>query len=164
MVLTEQQIVTLFKERFIYKDGNLYWANGPKKNKKAGYINKNGYSTIRITYAPKKHKLFLLHRVVFALHHNYLPSLVDHIDQNPSNNKIENLRHANKTINSINTGLSVKNKSGVKGVCFNKGKWDVFVHIKEEGKRKKLNLGRFKNLEDAKRARKNWERANWANF
>ena len=98
------------------------------------------------------------------MHYNYIPNLVDHIDQNPCNNNINNLRDTNKKVNAINTGLSISNKSGVKGVHYYKGKYDAYVHMKDNGKRKKLNLGRFKNLEDARAARKNWERINWVNI
>ena len=162
MVHTEQQLIQIFKERFFYKDGVLFWKNGPKKGKKAGHKDKNGYSAVRITFSYKQSKLFLLHRVIFGICHGYIPNIIDHIDRNPENNKVENLRPSDKKLNSINTGLSVKNKSGVKGVVFYKGKWDAFVHIRLGGCRKKINLGRFKTLEDAKHARKSWERDNWS--
>jgi hypothetical protein len=161
-MVCEQELIEIFRSKFKYFEGNLYWLTGPRKGKLAGYISKNGYNSVNINFGYKINKHYLMHRVIFAIHHGYLPSLVDHIDRNISNNRIENLREANKSINSINRGVPINNKSGIKGVTFHHGKWDVFVHIQQNGVRKKLNLGRFKDLEDAKNARENWERYNWS--
>lgn len=72
------------------------------------------------------------------------------------NNNIENLRAASKNLNAINTGLPKNNTSGVKGVSWNKacGKWSA--QIKVNGK--KIHLGTFTNIEDARQARQTAER------
>lgn len=45
-------------------------------------------------------------------------SEVDHIDRNPRNDNVKNLRWATKHENCINTCLYKTNTSGVKGVCY----------------------------------------------
>ena len=84
--------------------------------------------------------------------HGYEPYIVDHIDGNPLNNKIENLRAATNSQNQANTRLSKANTSGYKGVYFHKstGLWQASVR-----KDKKLiHLGLFQNIEDAVKARR----------
>jgi hypothetical protein len=59
------------------------------------------------------------HRVIFFLCHRRWPEdVVDHIDGNPTNNHIENLREATKQQNWVNTKRPKHNTSGIKGVCW----------------------------------------------
>ena len=76
---------------------------------------------------------------------------IDHIDNNPLNNNIANLRWVSQQENCMNTKLSSKSTSNYKGVHFNKriNKW--MAHIKINGKSK--HLGLFENIEDAVNAR-----------
>ena len=85
-----------------------------------------------------------------------LEKLVDHIDGDKSNNKINNLRLASKSENGRNrVNLPSNNTSGVIGVCWDKKakKWKAFIMI--NGKQK--HLGYFINIEDAIKARKEAE-------
>lgn len=62
---------------------------------------------------------FTVHRIVWALHHKIDSSkLIDHIDGNPHNNKISNLREVDFAVNSRNMKKSRANKSGVTGGSF----------------------------------------------
>lgn len=78
-------------------------------------------------------------------------SIIDHIDMNFNNNKWSNLRFANKSLNMMNRGLQKNNKSGCKGVGFDKirNKWAAYVTA--NGRR--FYLGRFDSKEDAIAAR-----------
>jgi hypothetical protein len=60
-------------------------------------------------------------------HNGYLPELVDHIDGNKLNNRIENLREASKQENAQNQKIRLTNSSGVKGVSWHRvnKKWKV---------------------------------------
>ena len=61
------------------------------------------------------------HKVVWAIHNNFENQdgkFVDHIDRNPSNNKIENLRLVRRDFNQRNRGRNSNNTSGVHGVSY----------------------------------------------
>jgi hypothetical protein len=128
---------------FYYKDGSLYWKISKSKvtkDKKAGWIQKNGYDKVELFG-----QTYCQHRVIFLMHHGYLPKVVDHIDGNKHNNKIENLRAADHSKNTLYSRKNSRNTSGVKGVhfCKQSRKWKARICI--DGKRKLLGL--FNDLE-----------------
>lgn len=63
-------------------------------------------------------RTLLAHRVVWFLHHNEWPAVVDHIDGDRLNNRIENLRASNLADNATNRVgkgyTAVRTKHGVK--------------------------------------------------
>lgn len=144
----------LLDEWFYYEDGELFWRKNPcnwiKIGEKAGSVRKDGYVISQIRGVK-----FLLHRAIFLMHHGYLPELIDHIDQNPSNNKIENLRKSNKRDNANNTKLPSNNKSGTKGVSWDKTNEKWTVRFKLEGRY--LFCGYFLDISDAINKRKQME-------
>jgi hypothetical protein len=73
--------------------------------------------------------------------------IVDHINGDPSDNRIGNLRLATHSQNSANAGVRADNKSGVKGVwwCRSTQRWKAAVRV--NGKRK--SLGAYHNMEQA---------------
>lgn len=79
------------------REGSLYWAAGKLAGRLAGYRRKDGYRVV--TYQGKK---YLYHRVLFAMVHGYYPEQVDHIDGDPSNNYISNLRASDAVRNNQN--------------------------------------------------------------
>jgi len=83
------------------------------------------------------------------------PNFVDHINHDRDDNRWVNLRHATKSDNCRNTKMNSRNTSGVTGVYrSNKdGRWEA--SIKANGQ--KIFIGRFINLDDAARARKDAE-------
>jgi hypothetical protein len=73
-----------------YKNGGLYrkeYAGGQIAGSKVGYLRQDGYFSAKV-----KGKSYLLHRLIFLMHYGYLPNQIDHIDGNPANNLLENLR------------------------------------------------------------------------
>ncbi len=133
-MLTKQRIDELFE----YCEGNLYRKislGNQKIGDMAGFMNKRGYWQIQ--FDGKKYQL---HRVIFFLHNGYLPDELDHIDNNRSNNKIENLRPATRSENLKNTLLRCDNSSGHKNVQFHAptSKWKVSLRV--NGKKKHIGL------------------------
>ena len=122
---------------FEYKDGNLI---RKKTNSIAGSIDADGYLITSVLGKRQKN-----HRIIFLMHHGYLPKIIDHIDRNPANNKIENLREASRSLNCLNSKINKTNKSGAKNVDFLKSKkrWRVLMQIQK----KSYFFGYFKDLE-----------------
>lgn len=146
-----------------YEDGWLYWKSNSEirevrdKNgrsfrnqyagKKAGGTHYSGYKHIKING-----RLYAYHRVVFLMHNKYLPAEIDHIDGDPLNNRIENLRPANRSRNCSNRMIGKNNTTGVKGISFHKriGKFQAYI----TKNKKRIFIGYFEKLEDAVSARK----------
>lgn len=87
-----------------------------------------------------KYKLYQCHRVVWELHNGSIDAEldIDHIDGNPVNNKISNLRLVPHKINMRNMKKNKANKTGVTGVLFRRrGKYSFYEAFwQEDGKRK----------------------------
>ena len=129
---------------FVYRDGGLYWNIRRKRvqfGARVGTQGGDGYR--RLVY---KGKGYMEHRLIFLLHHGYLPPLLDHIDGDPTNNRIENLRPCSYAENNRNSVH--RSTSGVKGVTWDatRNKWRCQIHVDN----KNYNLGRFDSLDEAK--------------
>jgi len=117
-----------------YKDGNLFFKNLSKGNTsakigdKAGHTTKQKYVLIKV-----EGKGYLLHRVIYCMHYGYFPKQVDHIDGNPENNKIENLRAVTGSQNCMNKKISIRNTSGFKNVHWHESMNKWRVQIKTNG-------------------------------
>ena len=136
-------LTDLYKEchsRYKYRDGKLYYSWAANKRvfagEEVGYVNNTGYLSVSIGT-----KSYLVHRLIFLMHHRYLPDLIDHIDQDKLNNRIENLREFSKTLNVFNSKMFSHNKSGYRGVSWHEGGKMWTAQIKVKGKKK--HLGSF---------------------
>lgn len=136
-----------FNELFNYKDGEIYWkvskTNRVKVGDKAGSLSGSGYFQVHLNK-----KQIKLHQIIYSMHHGYIPKQIDHIDGNTLNNRIENLREATHTENMRNTKLRRNNKSGVKGVSWNKANKKWYVQLSIDGKKK--GFGYYFDLEVAR--------------
>jgi len=95
--------------------GKLFWRDDwyPQSTEKreVGY-NDRGY----IRFHHRGHVVFA-HRVIWFLHYGEWPEKeIDHIDGDGTNNRIENLRLADRAQNSMNRPMYKCNKTGYKGV------------------------------------------------
>lgn len=112
---------------------------------------KDGYIVIRLNG-----KLHFAHRLAWFLMRGDWPEAIDHINHDRADNRIDNLRPANKKINGRNAALSKNNKSGICGVHWhqhqvkNYGGW--VAQIKYNGITH--YLGHFKDFFEACCARK----------
>lgn len=136
-----------------------FWWKSPSSRKiragtPAGHVAKferrgrvSRYLVIRVHYS-----LFLAHRIAWLVYYGVMPpGIVDHIDGNTLNNKIDNLRLASGSQNCQNTRRRSDNKSGYKGVSWDgiNAKWVARIRI-PGGKYK--NLGRYATPLEAHRA------------
>lgn len=136
--LTQSYLATLFD----YKDGNLYWKIKRKTvnaGDLAGRISNKGYVQIGID-----RKIYSAHRIIFLMHHGYLPRTIDHINGNKADNRIENLRDVSLSQNQMNRKFG-KNSSGIKGVVWHKSNKNWMAQLVIGGKN--TYLGSFDDLE-----------------
>ena len=84
---------------------------------------------------------FAVHRVVWAVVHGSWPEgIIDHINRDATDNRIENLRITDATGNSRNLSRSKANTSGHNGIDFSAGKWRVRVGTVFGGRYDNLDL------------------------
>jgi hypothetical protein len=108
----------------------------------AGFIRKSGYRFIKIDG-----RGFMAHRLAWALAHGRWPAEdIDHINGQPADNRLANLREASRSQNCANRTNRGVGKSGIKGIQWHKAnqKWIVAVG--------KKYVGSFSNIEDAQAA------------
>ena len=122
--------------------------NGEIKNKYNKFMKPNtnkGY--LRIGLTKYKQKFYYIHRLL-AIQFIENPNeykLIDHIDNNPLNNDLENLRWITNSGNNRN--IKPTGSSKYLGVCWDKRSKKWMAKIKIDGKKK--HLGYFTNEEDA---------------
>lgn len=111
--------------------GVFHYVIRPNRIKKAGDVagwsDKDGY--LRITL---DHKDYLAHRLAWVWCYGVWPKYyIDHINHNPADNRIINLREATGAQNQANRGVSKNNTSGFKGVRYYKktGRWAAAIQI-----------------------------------
>lgn len=116
------------------------WA---KEGDSAGTIKRDGSFSVMID-----RRRYAVHRIIWKFANGTDPiGVIDHIDGNPSNNKIENLREASLSQNASNTILMKRNTSGFKGVSFYKRTGKYQAQIVTKGKL--THLGYFDTAESA---------------
>lgn len=119
-------------------------SNRAKAGELAGGPNRHGYT--RIGFQGRDH---LAHRIAWAIHYGRWPDgVLDHIDGNPANNRIANLRDVSMRINMQNRRTATRGSlSGLLGAHLHKatGLWHAV--IKTSGK--VTSLGYHKTPEEA---------------
>lgn len=108
---------------------------------RVGVVKPDGYVEVKIDRRPYK-----LHRIVYLYFEGELPAYIDHVDGNPSNNKMSNLRAATAPQNGANRRISNNNTSGYKGVHAVKG-GGFTARLTHRGKR--IYLGTYNTAAEA---------------
>ena len=94
---------------------------------------------------------YLAHRLAWMYVYGVMPSMIDHVNGDRSDNRIENLRPANKSTNNVNTGLTIRNTTGAKGLMRGRGKDGAFyARIVKNGKT--IHIGKFPTRDEAAHA------------
>lgn len=149
--MTQDEALALWE----YRDGHLYWRENRSTNMRAGDkagcvdCSRPGPQYWQLEVGGKAYRA---HRIIFLMHHGYLPEQIDHIDGNGLNNDVENLRAATHAQNGSNRGAQKNNTSGFKGVSWHKksNKWQAAIALG----RKNHYLGLFDTPEAAHEAYK----------
>ncbi len=134
----------LLQIHFEYRNGILYWKNKGTGilRERSGWVDKLGYVCVGF-----KRKTYKAHRLIYLMHYGYLPKFVDHIDGNPQNNQIENLREAQMVENSWNQKKRSTNTTGVKGISYSKKAKKYTARCMSNGI--SFFIGQFDKIEDA---------------
>lgn len=89
------------RKLFEYReDGSLVWKvsrGSVRVGDIAGSLNNHGYLVVGIDSVT-----YRVHQIVFLIHYNYIPKVIDHIDRDKINNRIENLRSVTHRENNLN--------------------------------------------------------------
>ena len=132
--------------RYEPQSGRLIWLKSWGRRRAgnvAGCHDKDGYIQVGLDGYRMK-----AHRIIWLIVYGELPSVdIDHIDRNPSNNILTNLRLATRSQNLINSGVPCTSTSGIKGATFSKQmkKWHSYI----QKDKKHIFLGSFRTKEEA---------------
>ena len=131
----------------------LRQAGGQMPGAVAGCSKRKGYIGISVDG-----QLYFAHRLAWVYVYGDEPiGEIDHINHDPSDNRIANLRAVSRKQNQENYSRRIDNTSGITGVDFRNGRWRA--RICHSGKL--LTLGLFRAKEDAVNARREAERKVW---
>lgn len=144
--LTQEQV----KELFDYDSENGWMIrkkdnHGRVVNRPCGHkpVHSAGYGQVNIDG-----KIYFAHRVIWLWHKGEWPENdIDHIDRDPMNNRIENLRSATRSENNQNASIRKDNSSGFRGVYYHKAKKKYMAKIKVGDRQ--IYLGLFDTTEEA---------------
>ena len=129
--------------------GEFFWnesRRGVARGKKVGTRRRRGDIQLHID----RHA-HLAHRVAWLYMTQKWPQeQIDHKDCSPENNRWNNLRIANNSLNQANRHISDATKSGFKGVSWIKEKQRWRAEVKKDGR--KIHLGYFDSPVDAHEA------------
>lgn len=137
-VLTKEYLHTLFE----YREGVLL---SKRTGQSVGWVNDKGYVRVYVD----GYRDFCRSNIVWIMHNGDIPKgfEIDHINRNKSDDRIENLRLADKSLQNFNKGVQANNRLGVQGVTRGCSKSKPFKAV-FRGK----FLGNFQTVEEASQA------------
>ncbi len=91
---------------------------------------------------------YYAHRLAFLIMEGWIPQSVDHRSLNTRDNSWSNLRAATIAQQNRNRSMHKRNKLGAKGVTLVNGKYQARIGVNG----KKINLGKYDSLDEAKEA------------
>lgn len=127
--------------------GVFVWKNNvrfsPRAWKIAGSKDNQGYIRIQINQ-----KLYKAHRLAWLYVHGSFPEKeIDHINHQRADNRIANLRSADRVLNTQNTSARKRGTSSLLGVSLYKptGQWTAQI----SANKRKVYLGRYATEQEA---------------
>lgn len=137
-------------EVFVYSDGKLFWKISPHPRIKIGQ--EAGTYTSGYIHIEFLKKVWKAHRIIWIMHFGEIPDgmVIDHVDNNGTNNLLSNLRLATRQENNRNSVKRKGSKSKYKGVSWHAGqqKWNAVIQV--DGVRH--HIASFDNEEEAHKA------------
>ena len=119
-----------------------------KSGQKTCSPNRKSYSQVILNGKPERE-----HRVIWALHKGYWPTVIDHVDGNKLNNKIENLEEVD---HKTNIRRASSKKAGVR-FDTRLNKWTAKITVEN----RTVHVGVFLTKEEAVVARLEAEKKYW---
>lgn len=100
--------------------------------------------------------IYMAGRIIWTMVHGLIPKrmVIDHINGDPWDNRLCNLRCITTRQNTRNRGVSYTSKTGVSGVHMVRGRFRARIRIN----RATINIGYFDTLDKAKAAREREEK------
>lgn len=123
------------RSKFIYdaEAGALIHRGGQRAGRPAGSIGHNGYWQITFRRGANRRNKVGAHRLIWLYIHGVWPDVIDHINHDVLDNRIENLRSVSRMENQRNRSLNLNNKSGATGVCWSDTEKKWVAQIKTDG-------------------------------
>ncbi len=176
MAMRPLPTVDRLRQLFTYDEeaGLLFWNERPvasfkgtpaKKKQAAGMWNKRcagkvagtkdraGYVIIKVDDRPIQ-----AHRIIWAIAFGQWPEIIDHINGQPGDNRLSNLRNCDRRLNQRNQKRHRTNTSGRTGVAWDRFRGCWVAYIRMGGTQ--FNLGGYNSFEDAVNARLTAEKQN----
>ena len=137
------------QEQVLYDQdtGKFWWLKsklGRKLDSPAGWTRgRDGRRRIRIFGG-----IYYTSRLAWFYVHGEWHKYIDHINNDPTDDRISNLRPATNSQNNANRAAGSLNSLGIRGIGFDKSRNKFYVFLQKDGKRIQK---RFSELEEALR-------------
>ena len=150
-MIRTREIPTEISDYLRYEDGKLFWTQQLGRRIQIGDEAGSLIKTIGYRRIMFKGVKYYTHRIIWLIAKGEQPPhILDHINNNRLDNRIENLREATHTENMRNARLRKDSTSGVKGVYWHKHSKKWMARINNNNKT--TNVGYFSDLKDAEQA------------
>lgn len=124
------------RDAFVSQRGYMSW-NARYAGKPAGRLGLNPDGGQKCIDVCINSVFYKAHRIVWVMSYGHIDDSiqVDHIDGNPWNNKLSNLRLATNTQNQWNKGTYSHNTSGHPGVSYDQSRNKYMSYLEHNGRR-----------------------------